>query len=74
MYLMCRVEGVEDVVLVILEPPGLPHLLDTDHVRGTRPELRPVQRDHPGPVTRVWTAGDTARQLIEVDTLTKKIL
>ena len=67
--LVSRVESVEEVVRVVLEPPGLPDLPHTAHVRGTGPELVSVQGDHPGPVAGVRTAPDTARQLVQVDAL-----
>ena len=71
---MGGVESVENIVLMIFEPPGLPDLFDTPHLRRTVSELLSVLRDHPGPVARVGTAGDTAGQLIEEDGLAGKYL
>ena len=65
--LMCGVESVEDVIRVIFHPPSLPDLLDTAHPRGTLTKALPIQGDHGCPVTGVWTTGDTARQLVEID-------
>ena len=66
-YLMCRVESVEDIIRVVFHPPGLPDLQVTAHPRGTLTEALPIEGDHGCPVTRVRAAGDTARQLVEVD-------